>query len=639
MTPSQFLQQHKDMDPQTQLEQMVRVLTGPEGCPWDQKQTAATIVDYVIDEAHELKQSILSDDAEEIEGELGDFLFTVEFLKERLSSKATLAGAGERLVEKMIRRHPHVFSDSEFRNEAELKRNWEAEKRKEARSRARLDEDLPASLPPMKRAVKVLSRAMNAGFRYLRVEDAFDKVSEEFFELEQALYQDQNFEEEFGDLMLSLLTPAKMKNCSPDNALQQDVAKLCDRLQRLEQMAGKSLEEIPHAELGSLYQQAKQVQREQGVFLNFCGVSPWPRSTRNAVRRVTHRLGREGLPVALELLERREALKPTIRDFCGAPENSTVSLLPNVSNAALGVAYAQDWVRGDKVLLGRGEFPANTVPWKVAAEAFGVEPLWFDDDRWRTAPEVAWQELEELLGRERPRLMAVSAVSFWSGYRVALSRLGELCRRYGTRLYVDAIQALGNTPTLWCDGVDYLAGGSHKALLAPEAAGFLLVSGEAGRDWKPRMASWLSLPDPVHFLTSGQAGSVPNHLDPRGEDPTVLQGSSLNSVGYVGLEASLQFLRERSPARIFEQVQHLHDLLEPGLAEIGWESLRARKSANRSAILSFLPPPETDLVLLQGKLAERGISCGIPNGVLRFGFHYSSTERDVQRVIAAMRDI
>lgn len=634
MTPEEFLQQHSHLDAQSKLREMVAVLTGPGGCPWDQKQTAETIIDFVIDEAHELKSSLSGSD-QEVAGELGDLLFTVEFLTQSLTPRVHKNQAAESLVEKMIRRHPHVFGDETFADEQALKKNWEKEKRKESSQRQRLDQDIAASLPPIKKATKVLSRAMNAGFRYGELEDAWDKVCEELQELEDSLHQGA-FTEELGDLLLSLLTVAKMKNCSAADALDQSVTKFCDRLQRLEELAGQSLQSIEHRDFKALYQQSKEQDEPEGAFFNYCGVSPWPRPVRNAVRTAAQRLGRQGLPAALALREERETLRERIAHFCGAPPEAKVVLVPNISSAATGVAYSQDWKQGDKILLGRGEFPANTVPWRMAAETFGLEVLWFNDDLLRTEPERGWRELESLLEKQSPRLMALSAVSFWSGFRVEQSRLAKLCRQHGVKLFLDAIQALGTTDIRMSEGADFFAGGSHKALCAPEAAGFLLVTQEASRSWTPRLSSWLSLPDPVDFLLNGQQNSLDQDSSPRPADPTTLEGGSVNSLGYAGLAGSLDYLQQWEPGQIFQHLHSLQDRLEDFLKGQGWTSLRAPHKRNRSAILSFEPPSGQSVLATHHKLSEAGISVGLPNGRLRFGFHVTSRQGEVDQVIRVL---
>jgi len=635
MKPEDFLNQQSDLTPEKKLAAIVGVLTGPQGCPWDRKQTAESIIDYVIDEAHELKEALDSDDRQEVNSELGDLLFTVQFLTRSLRDRAPLEGAVDTLVEKMVRRHPHVFDQEVFADESELKRNWEAEKRKESSRRKRFDHDIPASTPPLKKATKVLARATNAGFRYRSPEDCWDKVCEEFEETERALLLgDESLqEEELGDLFLALLTLCRMKKISPENALAGSAKKLCDRLERLEEKEGRNLEEIPYEELGPLYQEVKGPEQPEGGFFNYSGVGVWPRPVRRAVRRASQLVASKGLTGALALREERESFREELRDFAGAAPDTPVVFVPNVSTAAQGVAFAQHWEKGDGIVLGRGEFPANTIPWKSAAECFHLNIHWFDEDLLRTEPEDGWARLEALLQEQSPQLLALSAVSFWSGFRANLKRLGKLCSRLGCRLYIDAIQSFGTAPTFMEPGITYLAGGSHKALTAPEGAGFLLVDPTAAQDWQPRHSSWLSLPEPVDFLLNGKPDSLPNNAHPRVGDPTVLEGGSVNTIGYAGLRASINSLREVGIDTVSERILTLQDPLREHLTSRGWHCLASPRKSERSAILSFRPPEGVNLLEVHQRLGEAGFSTGTPNGCLRFGFHTYTKASEVSRVI------
>ncbi len=640
ITPQQFLAQHSEFAPDERLEKLVEVLRGPNGCPWDQRQTAKTMIDFVIDEAHELKEALQQNELPEIVSELGDLTFTFSFLRQILSERVSLDSASSGLVEKMIIRHPHVFARSETDEvtpEREIKRRWESLKSAEKPNQTdrRLDRDLPASLPAWKKATKVLTRAGNAGFRYPNATAAWDKVSEEWGELCQALQESSQKEKEseLGDLLLALATAAIEEGIDAESALLGSVKKLSDRIERLEDLAGKALSEVPKAELPRLYAQARgQTDR---AYLNYCGVSPWPGPVKRAVAGAANRLGREGLSAALDLRLEREELRNGLRQFVQAEASTDVVFVSNVSAACFGVGHSLDWQEGDKILLGSQEFPANTVPWNLAAQMFGIRTIEFDDDRLRYEPDLAWAELEQILARERPRLVALSAVSFWSGFRLDAQRLAELCHRYDAQLFIDAVQALGTLP-FSMGSIDFLAGGSHKGMLSPENAGFLLVSSRAKSHWIPRVGSWLSLPDPVDFLVEGNPAPNPNKKPLRTGDPTVLEGGSPNSLGYAALAASVKYLSENDPKRIFAHIQGLHDLIEGPLEALGFQSLRSRQLEGRSALLCFDPPTGCDLVKLSNDLSAQGIQAGVPRGRLRFGLHVLSSEAEVHHLLTVL---
>jgi MazG family protein len=629
--------------PKDRLEALVRVLRGPEGCPWDQRQTAASIIDFVIDEAHELKEALSRPNSQaEVTEELGDLAFTFTFLCQTLGDLATEAAAVESVVGKMIVRHPHVFApEGEAVGESEIKRKWESLKMEKAPASRRLDRDLPASLGAWKKAAKILTRASNAGFRYPSPQAAWEKVAEEWGELQEALDAEASHDQtqaELGDLLLALLTAAQQSGLDAESALLSSGKKLADRLERIEELSGLGLSDIAYHDLADWYQRARQETEVPQAYFNYCGVSLWPGEVSRALSRAARAVARQGLPGSLALRQQREDLKQKIAHLVGAAEETaTVVLVPNVSSAALAVGYCLDWQAGDQIVLGSQEFPANTVPWRSAAETFHLKVHNFDEDRLRSEPETAWAELERRLLKTRPRLLALSLVSYWSGYRLPIERLTSVCQSSGTLLYLDAIQALGTAPVALPNGVDFLAGGSHKGLLAPEGAGFLVVSARVRRHWVPRLAGWLSLPDPVDFLVQGDPNIDPNGKEPRPHDPTTLEAGSQNALGYAGLSGALDYLRQGGGVEaIFQHVQALHDTLEAGLTELGFRSLRSDEISGRSAILSFDPPSGIDLARLQSALSLVGVEVSIPKGRLRFGCHRPNTTADVLRALAAM---
>ena len=154
--------------------------------------------------------------------------------------------------------------------------------------------------------------------------------------------------------------------------------------------------------------------------------------------------------------------------------------------------------------------------------------------------------------------------------------------------------------------------------------------------WQPRLASWLSLPDPVDFLLDGVYGGLKPKTEPRENDPTTLEGASVNTIGYAALSASIRHLDTLGLNDVVRRIQDLQDRLEGPMTDKGWVSLRAQKEENRSAILSFLPPEGTTVLDAAGRLAEANISVGTPNGCLRFGFHTFTKGAEVERVLKVL---
>src|SRR5690625_4677475 len=169
-------------------------------------------------------------------------------------------------------------------------------------------------------------------------------------------------------------------------------------------------------------------------------------------------------------VERRRRMRAALAELIGA-EPGSVGLAGAQFLGLLAVALKLDWRNGDRVLLLDGEFPANVIPWQQAARRHDLALSWLDSDEFRLNRARALTRLEDELKRG-VRLLAVSAVQFSTGQRMPLEQIGDLCRQYDAELFVDAIQAVGIVPlNVQALGIDYLASGSHKWLMAAEGEG------------------------------------------------------------------------------------------------------------------------------------------------------------------------
>ncbi|QDP02005.1 nucleoside triphosphate pyrophosphohydrolase [Thalassotalea sp. PS06] len=242
-----------------------------EGCPWDQKQSFATIVPYTLEEAYEVAEAIENQDFEELEKELGDLLFQVIFYAQ-LGKEQELFdfdSVVEKICEKLVRRHPHVFADNQFADEAAIKANWEAEKAKErqqktAQSQLSMLADIPRSLPALSQAAKIQKRCAHVGFDWDNIADVFDKVREECDEISAELnakdVNQQALSEEIGDLLFAVVNLARHAKLDPEQTLRQANQKFTRRFQSIENHFFNTNTDITHAsleELERLWQQAK----------------------------------------------------------------------------------------------------------------------------------------------------------------------------------------------------------------------------------------------------------------------------------------------------------------------------------------------------------------------------------------------
>ncbi len=237
-----------------------------EKCPWDKKQTNESLRTNTIEETFELCEAIIQNDDSEIKKELGDVLLHIVFYSKIGEEKGAfdIKDVCDALCDKLIFRHPHVFGTDQVNSSKQVEHNWEQIKLKEKGGNKTVLEGVPASLPSIPKAHRIQDKARNAGFDWTIKEDVWDKVREEFSELEQEIStMDQDkMEAEFGDLFFSMINAARLYKINPDNALERTNQKFIYRFNYMEQKViaqGKNLKEMTLNELEALWNEAKQM--------------------------------------------------------------------------------------------------------------------------------------------------------------------------------------------------------------------------------------------------------------------------------------------------------------------------------------------------------------------------------------------
>ncbi|MFQ5580371.1 MAG: nucleoside triphosphate pyrophosphohydrolase [Nitrospiria bacterium] len=258
------------------LEVMVR-LRGEGGCPWDREQTSESLKPYLIEEAYEVYEAIEDGRAEPLCEELGDLLFQVLFHAEIAKEKNLfdIESVLKATTEKMIRRHPHVFSteapegqDASPMDSKTVLAKWEVLKSKENRHRDRKSalDGIPKQLPALLRAHQLQARAARVGFDWKTPEPVLAKVEEEVQELREALEnQDKaEIENELGDLLFSLVNVARFLRINPEDALRGTIQRFTGRFQKMESAAktkNGGLESLTLEEMDALWEAAKLAER------------------------------------------------------------------------------------------------------------------------------------------------------------------------------------------------------------------------------------------------------------------------------------------------------------------------------------------------------------------------------------------
>ncbi len=236
-----------------------------EKCPWDKKQTLASLRYLTIEETYELSDAILDNDLDEIKGELGDILLHMVFYSKIGNEKGAfdVADVLNAICEKLIYRHPHIYGDVKAETEEEVKQNWEQLKLKSGKKSVL--QGVPKSLPAMVKANRIQEKAKGVGFDWDNADQVWDKVQEEIGELKHELNENaphEKVESEFGDVLFSMINYARFIGVNPEDALERTNKKFIKRFQYLEEGAkkqGKAIHDMTLNEMEALWNQAKEL--------------------------------------------------------------------------------------------------------------------------------------------------------------------------------------------------------------------------------------------------------------------------------------------------------------------------------------------------------------------------------------------
>ena len=231
-------------------------------CPWDKKQTMESLMPLTIEETYELTDAILENDLKQIKGELGDLLLHIIFYS-KIGSETNdfdIADVLNNVCDKLIIRHPHIYGDIEVRNEDDVKQNWEKIKLQEG-NRSVLD-GVPKTLPALVKAIRIQEKAAGVGFDWESTEQVFQKVEEELDEFKKEVdRKDQDkMEDEFGDVLFSIINYARFLKINPESALERTNKKFIKRFKYLERqvnLKNLSLLNMTIEEMNIIWEEAK----------------------------------------------------------------------------------------------------------------------------------------------------------------------------------------------------------------------------------------------------------------------------------------------------------------------------------------------------------------------------------------------
>ena len=234
-----------------------------EKCPWDKKQTIESLRQQTLEETYELTEAITEKNWKSLKEELGDLLLHIVFYTKIGSEQKqfTMDEVIDGICNKLISRHPHIYGDVEVNNEEDVKRNWEKLKLKEGKKSA--FSGVPKALPSLIKAMRLQEKAKQVGFEWENKEQVWEKVEEEIEELKEAIVENdyKKVEEEFGDVLFSMVNFARFLNVDAENALEVTNKKFTNRFTQMEETAlarGKSLNEMTLEQMDAIWNEIKQ---------------------------------------------------------------------------------------------------------------------------------------------------------------------------------------------------------------------------------------------------------------------------------------------------------------------------------------------------------------------------------------------
>lgn len=241
------------MDKFNELIKIVKKLRAPDGCDWDREQTHKSLIPYLLEETHEVIESIEDNDYDALKEELGDLMLHVIFQVDLASdkNKFSVDDVLDGINKKLVNRHLHIFS----KDKNQKKENWETTKKKEKKRDSVLD-GVPKSLPALLKSRRIQEKAASVGFDWDNNKKVLDKVDEEILELKEAIIKKDGIDEEFGDVLFSLVNLSRHLDIDPESSLKKSTIKFIKRFKEIETEV--DIEKLTLDELDEIWNRNKQ---------------------------------------------------------------------------------------------------------------------------------------------------------------------------------------------------------------------------------------------------------------------------------------------------------------------------------------------------------------------------------------------
>jgi tetrapyrrole methylase family protein/MazG family protein len=256
----------KDIPPLYRLKEIAKILRSKNGCPWDREQTFDSLKPYLVEETYEVYDAIEKGNLDELKEELGDLLYQIYAHSEIASetSNFTVDDVAEGIIDKLIKRHPHVFGNEIITDASSVKDRWERIKKKEKSKGVSILDGVPRHLPALLMARRIQDKVSHVGFDWEKIDDAMSKLDEEIAEFKEAVYaQDQEMiYDEAGDVLFSIVNILRFKKVDAEDALRRTIDKFTNRFKYIEMKAdesGKDIDKMTLEEMDILWDESKKM--------------------------------------------------------------------------------------------------------------------------------------------------------------------------------------------------------------------------------------------------------------------------------------------------------------------------------------------------------------------------------------------
>jgi len=364
---------------------------------------------------------------------------------------------------------------------------------------------------------------------------------------------------------------------------------------------------------------------DRSVYLNHAAISPLPKSTTQLIQHCFTMRQSDSVDDFATIDLMIEKTRDLIAALIHASSLNQIAFIPNTSHGLNIIANGIPMRENDEILLHPFEFPTNVYPWMNQIKR-KVKLKFLPENNGRLPLDVIEAHLSH-----KTKIFALSAVQFISGYKADLKAITELCHSRGIYVIVDGIQAAGCVPIDVQDsGIDALCTGGHKWLMCPQGIGFMYLSDRLSDTLLQTELGWLSVKEPWDFF---------NYTQDLKKSASRFECGMLNIPGIYGMCASLKLFLKAEPAKYFEHIRNLGDIIAKELTDAGFELYSDPNPHHRSGITTFNIPKQLDENEFLNHLSQEKVYVSVRDHKLRFSPHFYNTEAEIYHAVESVKNV